>query len=1104
MMFFARRAPAPAPRATVDELERRCLLSAYVAVNGINDVVYDAARDLVYATTARGTVERYDAAAGRLLAPWTVGGNLLGADITPDGSFLYVADGNNPQIRKVNLSDGTSVPLTYSPAFGESNAYDVAVVGPRAVFTTQYAGSGWTPLREIDLASGAITTRTDIRDVRQNSILSRAGDRSGMFLTESNISSGPIRYYDTGENRFTAYGETQTFHGGTLHDVNSDGRLVALRMGSGVALYTDRLVGVGTIPGLDGGLKFDAAGDMLYAVNSATDQLVGYDTAARVQRYTVPLDRNLSAGSQYGSGMMAVGADKAFVSDDAGLLVIDLPQPTGHAARFQVEGYYTYTRRGTAGTIRVRALDPAGLPATNYRGTIRVTSSDPAATLPPDRTFTADDAGYVELPITLNTAGTQTITVTDTADGRLGGQITNLRVHAGGVGVIPVGDRREHVFDARRNQLFISTARGAVERYDLSTESLLDPLPVGVSLMGIDVSADGRWLLVQESASTGTGGEYIKIDLDRLDRPGAPPAPADYVTRIRYDNYSLESGGWDIARTARGTFLADGQFAGSGWVPVREIDPVADTATAVGAVGPFGNVRQNTGIGRSPDGRYQVFTESNISSGPITVYDTLDRRRVATVDTGTFLSGESSAVNRDGTLFGVRLNGTRIFNRSLQVVTTLTGVDGGAAFDPVADVFYGVNSAADRLDVYRTSDWSVVNSAPLGENVPASGAMGNGVTTVAVNGGVVFVSTPNGVRAVPLRTRAVPGNYTVAEGGSVALTGGAVAGPGRTIVSYEWDFDYDGTTFTRDAAGATATFSAAGLDGPSTRQVALRATDSAGGTDVAAAVVGVTDAPPVLTVSAPATIGVGGTLTLGLSAADPGRDTVTSWTVDWGEGPAQTVAAGAGGAASVSRALSVEGPHTVRVTATDEDGTYSAAPVEVLVSTPPTVASVVYDVDAPAVRVRFSEPVGPSIDRTDFELVQRSSGLAVPTSKTAVSYDAASRTATITFPGFARGVIPDGNYDVTVSAAGVRDGIGNALDGDRNGAAGDDAVARVFVLAGDANRDGRVNLADFGILRANFGRRDATFSLADFNYDGTVTLADFGILRGNFGKSLLG
>lgn len=53
-------------------------------------------------------------------------------------------------------------------------------------------------------------------------------------------------------------------------------------------------------------------------------------------------------------------------------------------------------------------------------------------------------------------------------------------------------------------------------------------------------------------------------------------------------------------------------------------------------------------------------------------------------------------------------------------------------------------------------------------------------------------------------------------------------------------------------------------------------------------------------------------------------------------------------------------------------------------------------------------------------------------------------------------------------------------------------------LAGDANDDGIVSLADFLILRSHFGG-PGTFDEGDFNEDGTVSLADFLILRSNFG-----
>ncbi len=58
------------------------------------------------------------------------------------------------------------------------------------------------------------------------------------------------------------------------------------------------------------------------------------------------------------------------------------------------------------------------------------------------------------------------------------------------------------------------------------------------------------------------------------------------------------------------------------------------------------------------------------------------------------------------------------------------------------------------------------------------------------------------------------------------------------------------------------------------------------------------------------------------------------------------------------------------------------------------------------------------------------------------------------------------------------------------------------VLAGDANGDGKVSLADFGALRSSFGSTpvDPSYSVfADFNASGFIDLTDFGILRASFG-----
>ncbi len=70
-------------------------------------------------------------------------------------------------------------------------------------------------------------------------------------------------------------------------------------------------------------------------------------------------------------------------------------------------------------------------------------------------------------------------------------------------------------------------------------------------------------------------------------------------------------------------------------------------------------------------------------------------------------------------------------------------------------------------------------------------------------------------------------------------------------------------------------------------------------------------------------------------------------------------------------------------------------------------------------------------------------------------------------------------------------------------------VNSVFVFAGgsqltplgDADVDGVIGLADFGILKEHFGMTGSAFD-GDFSGDGTIDLADFGLLKENFGKEI--
>jgi hypothetical protein len=87
---------------------------------------------------------------------------------------------------------------------------------------------------------------------------------------------------------------------------------------------------------------------------------------------------------------------------------------------FLVDGFPSPIAVGTPGDFTVTALDAEGNVLTDYRGTVHFTSSDPAAELPDDYTFTDDDNGMHTFTVTLNTPGVQSITASDSTSGITG------------------------------------------------------------------------------------------------------------------------------------------------------------------------------------------------------------------------------------------------------------------------------------------------------------------------------------------------------------------------------------------------------------------------------------------------------------------------------------------------------------------------------------------------------------------------------------------------------------------------------------------------------------------------------------------------------------
>jgi uncharacterized delta-60 repeat protein len=203
----------------------------------------------------------------------------------------------------------------------------------------------------------------------------------------------------------------------------------------------------------------------------------------------------------------------------------------------------------------------------------------------------------------------------------------------------------------------------------------------------------------------------------------------------------------------------------------------------------------------------------------------------------------------------------------------------------------------------------------------------------AVHYGTFTDETPN------LPPVADPGlSYSVGEGGSVGLSGAGSHDDDGTIVSYEWDLDYDGSNFTVDATGVEALFSAAGLDGPTSRMVALRVTDDAGCSDVTTVMVNITNANPTVSAGDDMSVNEGSTVDLSALISDMGAADTHSmlWHVSASNG--QVVADGTG--SQMVFVPTDNGVYTVTVTVTDDDGGVASDNVVVTVlNVNPTVSA---------------------------------------------------------------------------------------------------------------------------------------------------------------------
>jgi hypothetical protein len=197
----------------------------------------------------------------------------------------------------------------------------------------------------------------------------------------------------------------------------------------------------------------DAEGDVVTTATSpVTLRMVG--TA-----FFEPVTVEAAAGVATFTGLRVDDAGQWAFRAHADNLVSDMSRrftiQAGAATRLTLAGLVAPVIAGAAGSVTVEAWDAYGNRATGYAGTLRFTSSDAEADLPEDSTLT--EGRGVFSGVVLYTVGTQSVTVTDTADAALTARFEVDVASAGAASLTLEGLPAEVVAGTARE--FVITAR---------------------------------------------------------------------------------------------------------------------------------------------------------------------------------------------------------------------------------------------------------------------------------------------------------------------------------------------------------------------------------------------------------------------------------------------------------------------------------------------------------------------------------------------------------------------------------------------------------------------------------------------------------------------
>jgi sugar lactone lactonase YvrE len=415
-------------------------------------------------TAAQNAISVAPAAANKLVVTAynasTVAGVVDNVTIAARDPYGNVATGYTGTVHFSSSDSQAAMPADYTFGAGDAGVHTFAV-------TLKTAGAQTVSFQDAqDGLSGTLNISVSAAGANQ---LVVSGCPSS--TTAGTANGFTVRAYDQYSN--TAVGYT-----GTVHFTSSDAAAALptnytfTAADAGVHTFSVTLVTAGSqsLGVQDSQDNLTAAPSAITVTPAAASRLVvtAYSTST-----TAGVVGNVTITAQDPYGNVATGyagtvhpsssdsqatlpADYTFVASDAGVYTfavtlktagtqtvsfqdaqhslttsVNISVTSAAANHFVLSGFPSATTAGMVQSMTLAALDAYGNVATGYRGTVHFSSSDAQAVLPADYSFSSGDSGSHTFSASLCTAGTQSVTATDTATSTLTVSQTGISVVAG-------------------------------------------------------------------------------------------------------------------------------------------------------------------------------------------------------------------------------------------------------------------------------------------------------------------------------------------------------------------------------------------------------------------------------------------------------------------------------------------------------------------------------------------------------------------------------------------------------------------------------------------------------------------------------------------------